>query len=95
MEKRLHTLVEAADQLEGSPPDDEGGELDKVVCPECGEIFDKSGYKFIVRAFVAQKLAEATKEEKEAHAVELKGEDELEFKMIPDLEFVEVEQLKS
>ena len=33
MEKRLHTLVEAADQLEGSPPIEEGDELDKVVYP--------------------------------------------------------------
>ena len=50
----LHTLVEDADQLEGSPLDDEGDELDKVVYPKCGEIFDRSRYKFIVREFMAQ-----------------------------------------
>ena len=42
VEKRLHTFVEVADQLEGSPPDEEGDELDKVVFPECGEVFYQS-----------------------------------------------------
>ena len=36
----LHRMVEATNQLEGSPLDEEGDELDKVVCPECGENFD-------------------------------------------------------
>ena len=76
VEKRLHTLVEAANQLEGSPPVEEGDELDKVVYPKCGEIFDQSGYKVIVRAFGAQKPAQATEEEKEAPTLEPKGEDE-------------------
>ena len=95
VEKRLHTLVEVADELEGSPPDEEGDELDKVVFPEHGEIFDQSGYKFIVRAFVEQRLAQVTEEEKEAPAVELKGEDEPEFEMIPDLELGKDEQMQS
>ena len=41
VERRLYTLVEAADQLEGSPPMEEGEELEKVVCPESGEIFNQ------------------------------------------------------
>ena len=51
--ERLHTLVEAVDQLEGSPPDEEGDELEKVVFLECSEIFNQSGYKVIVWEFVA------------------------------------------
>ena len=47
-------MVEAVDRLEGSPPAEEGEESEKVVCPEYGEIFNQSGYKFIVCAFVAQ-----------------------------------------
>ena len=54
VEKRLHTLVEVALQLEGSPPDEEGDELDKVVYPECSEVFYQLGYKVIVHAFLAQ-----------------------------------------
>ena len=72
----MHTLVEDVDQLEGSPPNDEGDELDKVVYPKCGEFFYQSGYKVIVHAFVAQKPAQAIEEGKEAPLVELKGEDE-------------------
>ena len=59
MDRRLYTLVEATDQLEGSTDVEEGDELDKVVCPECGEIFYQSGNKFIVQALVAQKLVQA------------------------------------
>ena len=64
VERRLHTLVEVANQLEGSPPAEEGEEVEKVVCPECEEIFNQSGYKFIVSAFVAQKTTHAVGEEK-------------------------------
>ena len=53
-EKKLHTLVEAADQLEGSTPAEVGDEEERVVCPMCGEIFNQSGYKVIVCAFVTQ-----------------------------------------
>ena len=55
MERRLHTLVEAADEIEGSLPDEEGEELEKVVFPACGEFFNQSGYKVTVCASVAQK----------------------------------------
>ena len=51
----MHTLVEAADQIEGSLSAEEGDELKKVVFPECGEIFFQLGYKVTVRAFLAQK----------------------------------------
>ena len=39
----MYTLVEAVDQVEGSSPVEEGEELEKVVFPECGEIFNQSG----------------------------------------------------
>ena len=36
VERILHTLVEAAYQVEGSLSVEEGEELEKVVYPECG-----------------------------------------------------------
>ena len=56
MERMMHTLVEAADQLEGSPPTKEGEEKEKGGFPKCGESFSQSLYKFIVHTFVTQKL---------------------------------------
>ena len=50
----MHTLVEAADQLGGSTPTEVVDEEERVVCPVCAEIFNQSGYKVIVRAFVTQ-----------------------------------------
>ena len=52
LERKLHTLVEVAYRLEGSPPVEDGEEEERVVFPVCGEIFNQSGYKVIVRAFV-------------------------------------------
>ena len=57
VERRLHTLVEVADQVEGSFPVEKGEELENVFFLACGEIFNQSVYKVIVRAFVAQKHA--------------------------------------
>ena len=48
----MHTLVEAAEK--GSAPDEASDEEKRVVCPVCGEIFNQSGYKVIVCAFVTQ-----------------------------------------
>ena len=48
VERKLHTLVEAADQLEGSPPAEDGEEEERVVYPVCGEIFNHSRCKVIV-----------------------------------------------
>ena len=39
-ERKLHTLVEATGQLEGSNPTEVGDEEERVVCPVCGEIFN-------------------------------------------------------
>ena len=36
VERKLHTQVEAADQLEGSTPVEDGDEEERVVCPMCG-----------------------------------------------------------
>ena len=44
----MHTLVEAADQLEGSNPTKAGNAEERVVCPTCGEIFDELGYKVML-----------------------------------------------
>ena len=75
VERRLHTLVEAAYQVEGSLPVEEGEELEKVVFPVCGAIFNQSGYKITVCAFVAQKPTQEIGEEKGTYAVELRGEE--------------------
>ena len=74
VERNFHTLVEAADQLEGSPPAEDGEDEERVVCPVCGEIFNQSGYKFIVHAFVTQQLVPAAVEEQgqEAPKVEVR-----------------------
>ena len=79
--------------MEGSPPTEEGEELEKVVFPECGEIFNQSGYKVIVHAFVAQKPTWVVGEEKETYAVELRGEDEPKVEMVPNIEVREHEKL--
>ena len=50
-ERKLHTLVEAADQLEGPNSIELGNEEERVVCPTCGEIFKESGYKIAICAF--------------------------------------------
>ena len=47
-------MVEVADQLEGSTPTEVGDEEERVVCLVCGEIFNQSGYKVIVHAFVTK-----------------------------------------
>ena len=62
-ERKLHTLVEATDQLEGSTPTEVGDEEERVVCPMCGEIFNQSGYKVIVHAFVTQQPVSTAVEE--------------------------------
>ena len=48
-----------------------------------------------MHAFLAQKHAQAIEEEKEAPEVELKGEDEPEFEMIPNIELGEYEKMQS
>ena len=35
VERRFQTLVEVANQVEGSLPVEEGEELEKLICPEC------------------------------------------------------------
>ena len=59
----MHTLVEAADQLEGSIPAKARNEEERVVFPVYGEIFDESGYKVIVRAFATQQSTPTAVEE--------------------------------
>ena len=53
VEKILNTLVEAVGQLDNSPPIEGGEGQEKVVCPECGEIFNQAGYKVTVQEFAA------------------------------------------
>ena len=50
-------MVEAAGQLEGSNSTEAGNEEERVVCPTHGEIFDESGYKVIIHAFITQQSA--------------------------------------
>ena len=48
-EKKMYTLVEAADYLEGTESIDPDREEEQVMCPNCGEIFKKKGHGVIVR----------------------------------------------
>ena len=50
----MHTLVEAANQLEGSNPTEAGNEEERVVCPTYGEIFKEVGHKIVIHAFTTQ-----------------------------------------
>ena len=97
VERKLHTLVEAAERLEGSPPIEDGEEEERVVCPVCGEIFNQSGYKAIVPAFVTQKheLAVVEEQGQEAPKMEVRDAKEMEIEMIPGAEKGENEQLQS
>ena len=90
----MQALVEAVDQLEGSSPAKEDEEVEKAVCPACGEIFSQSGYTVIVHSFGTQNPTPTTKEEQEAPDVELRKEDELEVGLIPNIELEEAEQLQ-
>ena len=56
-------LYQAVDQLEGSAPAEVSDEEERVVCPVCGEIFNQSSYKVIVRAFVTQQPVPKAMEE--------------------------------
>ena len=56
-------MVEAADQLEGLNPTKDGNDEERVVYPLCEEIFNQSGYKVIVHAFVTQQPVPASMEE--------------------------------
>ena len=93
VERRLHTLVEVVDQLEGSSLAKEDEEVEKVVFPASGEMFSQSGYTVIVRAFETQNPAPTTKEEQEAPDIQLSKEYEPEEGPILDIELEELEQL--
>ena len=53
----MYTLVEAADQLEGSNSTEPGEEDERVICPTCGEIFKEAGHKIIICTCTAQQSA--------------------------------------
>ena len=58
-EKKMYTLVEAAEQLEESNSTEPGKEEERVICPTYGEIFKEVGHKIILRTCTAQQ-SEAT-----------------------------------
>ena len=61
-ERKMYTLVEAAEQMEESNSTEPGKEDERVVCPACGEIFMEAGHKIILRTCTAQQ-SQATMEE--------------------------------
>ena len=63
-----------------------------MVYPVCGEIFNQSGYKLIVHAFVTQQLVPEAMEEQGQEAPKIEVRD---VKMIPGTEKGENEQLQS
>ena len=95
VERRLHTLVEVANQLEGSSPTKEDEEVEKVVCPACEEMFNQSGYIVILRAFGTQNPTPAIEEEQEAPNAQVRNENKLEVGLILDIEVEEAEKLQS
>ena len=60
----------------------------------CGQIFNQSGYKVIVRAFVTQQPVPATVEEQGQEAPKVEVRDAEEIEMIPGTEKGENEQLQ-
>ena len=93
----MHTLVETADQLEGSPLAEDGEEEERVVYPAWGEIFNQSGYKVIVHAFVTQQpvLAAVEEQGQEAPKVEVRDAEEMEIEMVLGTEKGGNEQVQS
>ena len=85
-------MVEATDKLEGSTPTEAGDEEERVVCPVCGEIFNQSGYKLIVHAFVTQQPIPASMEEQGQEAPKMDVRD---AEMILGIEKGESDQLQS
>ena len=61
-ERKLHTLVKAADQLEGLIPTEPGNEEERVVYPTCREIFKEAGHNIVIHAFTTQQSAPAMEE---------------------------------
>ena len=61
-ERKLHTLVEAANQLEGPNSIEPGNEEERVVCPTCREIFKEAESKIVMHALTIQKYAPAMEE---------------------------------
>ena len=66
-----------------------------MVFPMCGEIFNHSGYKVIVRAFVTQQPVPTTVEEQGQEAPKVEVRDAGEIEMIPGTEKGENEQVQS
>ena len=50
----MHTLVEAADQLEGSNSTEPGKEEERLVCPTYGEIFKEAGHTIVILSCTTQ-----------------------------------------
>ena len=68
-----------------------------MVYPVCRVIFNQSGYKVIVHAFVTQQPIPAPMEEQgqEAPKVEVRDAEEMEIEMVPGKEKGENEQVQS
>ena len=58
----MYTLMEATEQLEESNSIEPGKEDERVICPNCGEIFKEEGHNIILPTCTAQQ-SEATIEE--------------------------------
>ena len=56
-ERKMHTLVEATDQLEGSNSTEPGKEEERVVCPTYGEIFKEVCHNIVIHTCTMQQSA--------------------------------------
>ena len=69
-ERKMYTLVEAAEHLEELNSTKPGKEDERVICPTCGEIFKEVGHKIIMRTCTAPHSTSTTEENAEKeHAV--------------------------
>ena len=66
-----------------------------MVFPTCGEIFNQSGYKVIVHAFVAQKPTLTIGEDRGTSTGELRDKEEPEVERIPNVEVRECDQFQA
>ena len=68
-ERKMYTLVEAADQLEGSNSTEPSDEDERMIYPTYGEIFKEVGHKIIIHTCTTQQSVPTMEEPAEREDV--------------------------